>query len=236
MHTSKILFTSFVTHDVKHFMVEKPRGYQFTPGQATDVAINQSEWREERRPFTFTSLNDDLVLEFTIKGYFDHAGVTQKLHSLVPGDELLLDEPWGTITYRGPGTFIAGGAGITPFIAIFRQLRKEDKIEGNRLIYSNKTRKDVILEKELRETFGENLTLLVTREDVPEDCGYEKGRIDREYLEASIPTLSSQTRLRGASMNLEQNFYVCGPKPMVKDVKGYLEELGVKADSVVFEK
>ena len=36
----KILNTEFITPDVKRLTVEKPKGYVFTPGQATDVAID----------------------------------------------------------------------------------------------------------------------------------------------------------------------------------------------------
>ena len=69
MHQVKVLLTGFVTHDVTRYIVEKPPGYQFTPGQATKVAIDTDEWRNKKRSFTFTSLNEDLVLEFTIKSY-----------------------------------------------------------------------------------------------------------------------------------------------------------------------
>lgn len=42
-HTVKILMTEFVTHDVKRLIVERPAGYDFTPGQATEVSINLPE-------------------------------------------------------------------------------------------------------------------------------------------------------------------------------------------------
>ena len=63
----KILKVEPVTHDVRRFTVEKPEGFRFEPGQATLVSINKPEWQQEKRPFTFTSLNDWPELEFTIK-------------------------------------------------------------------------------------------------------------------------------------------------------------------------
>ena len=91
---------------------------------------------------------------------------------------------WGTINYKGPGVFIAGGAGITPFIAILRMLKKDGKIEGNKLFFSNKTTEDVILEKEFREMFDPNdLMLTLTKEKV---AGYESGRVDSEFLKKHI--------------------------------------------------
>src|SRR5262245_37404075 len=120
-HIVRILSVHDVTHNVRSYKFEKPAGYKFEPGQATEVAINKKGWKEEKRPFTFTSLNERPYLEFTIKSYTDHPGVTNELHSLKPGDELLIHDVWGAIAYKGEGYFIAGGAGITPFIAILRQ-------------------------------------------------------------------------------------------------------------------
>ena len=148
-YTVKIKAIEQVTHDVKRFVCEKPSGYAFVPGQATEVSIHKEGWEDEKRPFTFTCLEEAPYLEFTIKIYQDHPGVTNELNTLVPGDELILRDVWGTIQYKGPGYFIAGGAGITPFIAILRWLNKNKKLEGNMLFYSNKTDRDIILEDEL---------------------------------------------------------------------------------------
>src|SRR5947207_13959365 len=116
-HQVKILSVEPVTHNVKRFQVEKPASYNFHPGQATEVSINTPALREERRPFTFTCLEEDPHLEFTIKIY-EHKGVTEALGKLQVGQELIIRDVWGVIAYKGPGVFIAGGAGVTPFIAI----------------------------------------------------------------------------------------------------------------------
>jgi len=89
-HIVKVLQTNFVTHNVKHFVIEKPAGYTFVSGQATDVSINKPGLEDELRPFTFTSLNHWENLEFTIKIYTDHDGVTNKLLNINAGDELIL--------------------------------------------------------------------------------------------------------------------------------------------------
>ena len=140
----KILMTEFITHDVKRFIVEKPKEYEFHPGQATLLAISKPNWEHEFREFSFTSMNQDQVLEFSIKAYSDHDGVTKQLHMLEPGNEVVIHEPFGTIQYQGKGVFLAGGVGITPFIAILRQLHHTDQLKGNTLIFSNKEAKDII--------------------------------------------------------------------------------------------
>src|SRR5690606_17958233 len=105
-HRVTIASITPVTHNVNRYRFEKPEGYVFSPGQATDVSIDKDGWRDKKNPFTFTGLVDDEELEFTIKSYTDHDGVTNQLLSLKPGDALLIREPWGTIQYKGPGTFI----------------------------------------------------------------------------------------------------------------------------------
>ncbi|QOR75546.1 MAG: flavodoxin reductase [Thermoflavifilum sp.] len=218
-HIVKILSIQRVTHNVKQYRVEKPAGYKFVPGQATEVAIHKPGWEQERRPFTFTSLNDWDFLEFTIKSYHDHAGVTHQLDSLQPGDELILHDVWGAIQYKGEGVFIAGGAGVTPFIAIFRQLYADGKLGNNMLIFSNKTKADIILEDEFRKMLGDRFINTLTQERAE---GYDFGKINAEYLKQKIH-------------NFHQHFYVCGPDQMVQDIKSALVQLGASEAAVVVE-
>ena len=131
----KILETENVTHDVKRFKVNKPVVYKFKPGQATEIAVNLPKWKEQKRPYTFTSLNNWDTLEFTIKIYADHEAVSNELGKLKAGDEIILHDVFGAINYKGEGIFIAGGAGVTPFIAILRQLQKDNKLGNNKLIF-----------------------------------------------------------------------------------------------------
>ncbi len=216
----KILSVKEVTHDVKRFRLEKPLGYEFIPGQATDVSINTAEMRAELRPFTFTCLQDDTFLEFTIKRYPDHHGVTDKLHQLKAGDELIIRDVWGAIEYKGPGYFIAGGAGITPFLAILRDLQKKKMLEGNTLFFSNKTAADIIEETELKTMLGNNAVFILTKE---KKQGYTDGHIDKAFLQNNIK-------------DIQAHFYICGPDPMIASVNKDLTDLGAKADAVVFEK
>ena len=216
---AQILMTASVTHDVKRFVVSRPEGFRFEPGQGVELAIDQPEWRQQGRPFTPTSSPEAGVLEFTIKRYPEHAAVTDALHTLRPGDGLLISEPFGTITYKGWGTFIAGGAGITPFLAQLRQLAEETRLADHRLIFSNKTPADVICEKELMGYLGEDCILTCTRGEAP---GYYRQRVDRDFLQAHVPDLG-------------QHFYICGPPQFTMDVKQALEELGASPQALVFE-
>ncbi|HMG07699.1 MAG TPA: FAD-binding oxidoreductase [Mucilaginibacter sp.] len=219
-HIVRILAINNVTHNVKQFIIEKPDGFTFTPGQATELSINEPEWENEKNPFTFTCLTDAHYLEFTIKIYTDHNGVTNHLGELKVGDELILREAWGAIEYQGPGYFIAGGAGITPFIAILRQLHKDGQLSGNTLFFSNKTDDDIILADELKTMLGDNVHFTTTQQ---QGGSNDHRRIDAEFLKTEIT-------------DFKKHFYVCGPDPMVNEITETLAKLGANADSIVFEK
>ncbi|MDR9418646.1 FAD-binding oxidoreductase [Gracilimonas sp.] len=221
-HTLKILDIEKVTHDVKKFTFEKPKGYEFEPGQATEVAIDKDGWRGKKRPFTFTSLNEDEHLEFVIKIYPEHDGVTEQIGKLETGDSFIIDDAWGTIQYDGEGVFLAGGAGVTPFIAILRDLHKNGEIGDNKLIFSNKTENDIILQEEFSKILGDNFINVITDEKPDGNHIFLDGFIDKEFLESQID-------------DFKQPFYICGPQPFNNAMMKYLKELGANPDALVFE-
>ena len=219
IYKTTLLMKQSVTHDVLRFVVTRPEGFTFEPGQGVDLAIDADGWREQTRPFTPTSLAQDKVLDFTIKIYTAHSGVTRALAELQPGAALTISGPWGTIRYQGPGVFIAGGAGITPFLAIVRHLRGEGRLHGHGLIFANKTPADVICEKELRAAFGAHANFLVDCDAGP---GFETGRVDEALLKRRIA-------------DWDQHFYVCGPPPFNDAVMVTLRRLGAQPDALIFE-
>ena len=215
----KILITEFVTHDVKSFRVEKPSGYKYLPGQATEVTIKGMEDKIGKGPFTFTSLNEWSELEFTIKIY-ESGTITKELGKLKTGDELIIHDVWGTISYQGSGVFFAGGAGVTPFIAIFRQLYRDKKLNDNKLILSNKTEKDIILKDEFEKMLGKYFINVLTRDKT--DKYYNK-KVDKDLIQKLVN-------------NFNQHFYICGPDKFVEDIHKILNELNVSDDLIVIEK
>lgn len=214
-----IISLEHLTHDVLRITAGKPVGLTYVPGQAVDVSINQPGWEQELRAFTFTSLPKEDHIEFTIKTYPSRNGVTGQLRSLRPGDELILHDVFGDISYKGEGTFIAGGAGVTPFIAIFKQLEKENAIGGNKLIFANKTKSDIILEDRFDTLLGPNFINVLSRETV---AGYEQG-----FVTAALITKYTAGK--------PGYIYLCGPDPMMAAVQDELTALGIKDDHIVRE-
>jgi len=218
-HFVKIKSIDKVTHDVLKIVTEKPHGYNFTPGQATEVSINKNGWQEEKRPFTFTCLPDDDYLEFTIKTYPSHKGLTNELLRLKQKDELILHDVFGAIAYKGEGVFIAGGAGVTPFISILRFLRSRNEIGNNKLIFANKRKDDIILKQEFESLLGKNFINILSAEKIKE---YANGYITEEFLKANIT-------------DLEKKIYLCGPEPMMEAIEKQLSHLGVEEKAIIKE-
>lgn len=207
-----------LTHDVLHIVVDKPDGANFHPGQATEVFIDKEGWRNQGRPFTFICLPEEENLEFAIKTYPDHGGVTNELLNLEAGDQLILNDIFGAIEYKGEGTFIAGGAGITPFIAILRQLKANNELHNNTLIFSNKTERDIILKEEFEEMLGDKFINILSEE---ESDIHAYGMVSEEFIEKYA--------------NLDGYFYICGPIPMINAVKKQLANLGIPDNRIIIE-
>src|SRR5699024_5447967 len=107
------------------------------------------------------------------------------------------------------------------FIAIFRQLYKNGNIDGNRLIFSNKTDKDIILNDEFKTMLGDNFLNVITDEPT-DDYLFLDGYIDKDFLKEHID-------------DFDQHFYVCGPGPFIDAMMDYLKDLGADPDGLVFE-
>jgi ferredoxin-NADP reductase len=218
-HIVKIQSIDKLTHDVLKIVTEKPENYAFNPGQATDISINKNGWKDKKNPYTFSCLPEDNHLEFTIKTYPSNNGITNELLHLKINDELILHDVFGAISYKGEGVFIAGGAGVTPFIAILRHLGSKKEIGNNKLLFANKKKEDIILEDEFKKLLGNNFINILSDEKVP---GYANGRITKDFIQANCG-------------GLNKLFYLCGPPSMMEAIEKQLVDLHVDKKSIVKE-
>ena len=218
-HIVPIKSIEFITHDVLKIVTEKPAHYNFISGQATELSINKPGWISKRNPFTFTSLPENNFLEFNIKTYPEHKGVTNELLKLKAGDELILHDVFGAISYQGQGVFIAGGAGVTPFISIFRFLQSKNLIGDNKLIFANKKKEDIIREQEFKDLLGTNFINILSDEKAD---GIAYGKITKDFLKLHI----------GASV---KKVYLCGPPPMMDSILKHLSALGIAKKDIIVE-
>lgn len=215
-YDTKIVHKKWITHDVLRLLLEKPKSFQYTIGQAIELSIDHLETFMHFAPFTLTSKNEDYFLEIIVKIYRERNRLTSCLSELSLDSKIIISDPWDSYEYKGEGVFIAAGSGITPFIPMIRNLSKINSIGNNILIYANKEEKDIILREELSELLGNNGINVLSRE-ITDSCKH--GKIDKEFLNSYI----SDTNVF---------FYVCGPESFNDNIKGYLLDLGVDEDKI----
>jgi ferredoxin-NADP reductase len=98
-------------------------------------------------------------------------------------------------------------------------LQEDRKLGNNKLIFSNRTVKDIILKDEFEKMLGENFINTITGEKTE---NYDNKKIDESYLKEKIKDLS-------------QYFYICGPDAMIENVKDILLHLGADENKIVIE-
>lgn len=194
----KLLRKEEIANNVFRFVFEKPENFNIGVGQAVSLGLNG-----EFKPYT--PVNFDGELEFIIKIYYTK-GFTEDLIKLFEGAEVFISEPFSAVSDFGRGVFIAAGSGITPFLAMIR------KGECDLLFYSNKTKAEIILEEDLRKWLGSKVMFNLTKEYL---AGYERGRIDKDYLEEHLKDYKGKV-------------FVCGPDGFVSAVVSGLKEIGIE--------
>lgn len=164
--------------------------------------------------------------------------MSQYLAGLKVGDQVSISGPVGKQKYLGNGrfyrviqkklvsakkfTFIAGGTGITPIYQLLQHIN--DKNEKNRnniktkLLFANKSSKDILLRKELNQLDDRNiideLKLCLDKVDEEGWTGFE-GFVDKKMLEGF---LWGNTK--------DHLVVMCGPPMMCSGIVDALEELG----------
>lgn len=218
-HTLTLQSITPVTDRAYRLRFDKPEGFDFAPGQATELTLDKDGWRDAARPFTFTSQPEDPFLEFTIKSYPSHDGVTAEIPKLTAGDTVQISDAWGAIHDEGPGVWIAGGAGLTPFIPILRRRAAKAPQTDMTLILADATWDDLILRDEWLAMDGVQTVFVL--EDTPHE-GAIHGQIDRDLLERHGVTEDSRV-------------YLCGPPGMEEAIEAALTDIGVPQERIITE-
>jgi ferredoxin-NADP reductase len=185
-------------------------------GQHIDVRLTADDGYQAQRSYSIASAPDDEHLVITVQRLDDGEVSPYLTETLVPGDELELRGPiGGYFVWReelgGPLLLVAGGSGIVPLRAILRHHRAIANEAPARLLYSARTRDDLIYRAELADYD----TVVTLTNEQPEDWNGHTGRIDSEFL--------AETAWSPAERPL---VYICGPTGFVEAVADGLVALG----------
>lgn len=194
----------------------------YRPGQYVNLFLKIGEvWTS--RPYSMTSPPGHSTLDLTVREVADGFVSRHLCRDLLLGDTFETTGPAGHFHYEplidgSDLVYIAGGSGITPFIAMLRdQERRGSTSRRVQLLYGSRDREDVIFAAEL-ERLAEALPAFswdLVISEPPEGHRGLTGLIDGELLERRIDHPA------------DKMFYVCGPQPMYELVSRSLKELGV---------
>ena len=174
--------------------------------------------------WTISSTPTRTALASTIKEVGDF---TSTIGQTRVGDRAEVDGAYGRFSYlfypaEDDLLFVAGGIGITPFLAMLRHMHDTDADKKVLLLWSNRSEQDLVARQELDQIAASGRPQLkvvhfLTRPG--EDWRGERGRIGAEVLAPYLAPPAAGTR--GA--------YVCCPPPMARDVIRALGQLGLPA-------
>jgi ferredoxin-NADP reductase len=200
----------------KSIVLDAPDWPGHLAGQHVDVRLTAEDGYQAERSYSIASAPEDDHLILTVER-LDEGEVSPYLtETLQPGDDLELRGPIGgyfvwRASLGGPLLLVAGGSGVVPMRAMLRHRRATGSDVPARLLYSARTRADLIYPAELE---GDGTIITLTREQ-PQGWDGRTGRIDRELLaEAGWPAAERPL------------VYVCGPTGFVEGVAEALVALG----------
>ncbi|WP_061288010.1 ferredoxin reductase family protein [Azotobacter vinelandii] len=183
------------------------------PGhQAGQFAFVTFDPAEGPHPFTISSAwHDDGRLRFHVKGIGDYTATLPRM--LEVGDPVGVEGPYGRFDFAGGKArqiWVAGGIGITPFIARLQALAKRPDGRGVDLFYSTAAPDQAFIERlrTLAERAGVRLHVLVSGHDE---------RLTGERLRERVPDW------RGADV------WFCGPAGFGRSLRASLTGSGLPA-------
>lgn len=207
-----------------------PVPFAYRAGQFLNLSL-QIDGNRVSRSYTIASPpTQDAYVELTVKRE-DNGHVSRFLHDmLMAGHAVTISAPSGRFTFDHASAeavlMIAGGVGITPIMAILRELTDRSWPGKIDLIFSVRSASDVIFADELRllSSRHPNLKVHITiTRDAPADWSGPRGRITAELLKMLVPDVASRPA------------FVCGPDAMAAAARDVLINLGVPANRITLE-
>ena len=220
-----------ISFELKPTQIER---YRFTPGQYISLKIDLDGATYHRSYSICSHPNYNEPLTVAAKQIQGGKVSTYLNQELKVGDELSVMRPSGNFTLDNAPRWtkriclIAGGSGITPILSMYKQLLLTGKYEIS-LIYANKNKDSIIFHDELeklKSTAKKHSRLIHILED---NTGIqaEKGLLNREGLEQVLHKLGLKNR--------RTTFFICGPGPMMDEVKKGLLSRGIKQNNIIIE-
>jgi predicted ferric reductase len=183
---------------------------QFSKGQFIFIKVYQDGFEEAPHPFSISGGNDKkITLTTRVSGDF----TAQLYDDLNPGTKVAIEGPYGLMDFskgKKKQLWVAGGIGITPFMAYLRDSHPDQEIE---LYYSYQGIDSGVYRQYIEEYQKKNPS-------------FTSHFIDT----ATMPFLSFE----GVSIQEDTSIFMCGPEKMIKGYVNYFRQ-NLKGADITFE-
>ena len=211
--------------------------YQYKQGQYLTLKLNVNG-EEIRRSYSIcTSPFSEKELRVAIKEVKAGRGSTFVNRHLKVGDSVEVMTPMGNFTSVLSGSaqkhyvLFAGGSGITPMMSILKSVLYIEKQSSITLIYANRDEDNAIFKKEIDKIAADNADRfkVIYVYDSPKQnlADLYKGLMSKEKVKAIVD----------AHVPIKPNneYFICGPGPMMENVKEVLEALKIEKEKIHIE-
>jgi predicted ferric reductase len=166
----------------------------------------------EEHPYTLSSSPLEPNLRIAIK---DLGDASRAIQDIKIGSKVTIEGPYGrffpvTDEVGTPELWVAGGIGITPFLARMRHLKAIEGHADIHLIYCVQDEARALYAEELR-----SLAALIPGFILTMHYFYQQGPINAGFVRQSCPDFASR------------EIYICGPMPLNHAVQALLRDAGV---------
>jgi ferredoxin-NADP reductase len=222
------------THRVKtiRFAVDRWPGH--LAGQHADVRLTAGDGYRAERSYSIASPPEAPALELTVDRLDDGEVSPFLTGELQPGDTIQLRGPiggyfvWSASEGLTPLLLVAGGSGVVPLMCMLRHRQLSGSTVPTALLYSSRTRGDVIYHDELTALAGSDprftLQVTLTRDWAPGWTG-RVGRIDLPAVQVLLERLGG-----------EVHSFVCGPDGFVAAAAALLMQARQPRDAIRTER
>jgi ferredoxin-NADP reductase len=204
------------------------------PGQHADVRLTAEDGYRAERSYSIASPPEVSALELTVDRLEDGEVSPFLTDQLQPDDAIQLRGPigghfvWSAVERRHPLLLVGGGSGIVPLMCMLRHRKLSGSAVPAALLYSSRTREDVIYQEELTALAGSDpgftLRMTLTRDSAPGWVG-RVGRIDLHAIQALLGDLGGVV-----------DSFVCGSDGFVEAASALLLQAGQPRDSIRTER
>ena len=208
--------------------------YQFKMGQYLTLKL-KIDGEDVRRSYSICTAPHEKTLRVAVKEVASGKASIYLNRNLKVGDFIDVMTPMGAFNTVLTGSskkhyvLFAGGSGITPMMSILKSVLYVEKHSTIQLIYANRNEDSSIFKSDIEALSAANPNLKVMfvydqpKQNLPE---LQTGVMSVEKAKALIENTSSQKA---------DEFFICGPGPLMENVKQALESIHVAKEKIHIE-